>query len=444
MSFAPPRPTRRLLLALLACLPIATLTVLYEPLWILWLICLGALLVLAGLDLLLSPSASELELSLVAPGLVHLGEPTSAELGVSRRGGGKRPAEFELLLELEGPAEAPQSKRARLEASAESAGCEVEIKTLRRGELWCERVHARWSGPLGLLAQVKRVEIGERVAVAPNIEAVRRAAIRMASHSTMMQGAKLLKYIGDGTEFEALREYAPGLNVRDVHWGASARHRKLLCRENRSERNHRVIVALDTGALMREPLQGLPRLDHAINAGLLLSLLSLRMGDRVGLFGFDAEVRSYSAPQPGVHTMRRLLQQSAELRYSPLETNFTLGLTALRTKLRRRAIVVIFTDFIDPTSAELMIEHVGLLSKRHVVLFVALRDVWLDALVASPAEDLEGLGRGVVADSLRRDREVVLQRLKRRGVFCIDAAPEEVGVALINRYLDVHRRELVS
>ncbi len=434
------RPTRTFLLGMFAGIPIALLTIFYEPMWMIWVAYVGIWCALGGVDLLLAPGKRGLQLSVQAPGLMHLGEPTPVLMDVQTAS--PSGARIELLLEAEGPVEEPETQLVKLDAG--TGQCELELDPSRRGELWLERVHMRWSGPLRLFSQVKQVPVERKVAVAPNIEAVRRAAIRMASHNAMLQGAKLLKFIGDGTEFESLREYTPGLNIRDVHWGASARHRKLLCRENRSERHHRVIIALDTGALMREPLEGLPKLDHAINAGLLLGFLSLKMGDQVGLFGFDAEVRSYLAPQPGVRNMKRLLKQSAELKYSPLETNFTLGMSSLRAKLRRRAIIVVFTDFMDSVSAELMVENLGLMSKKHVILFVAIRDASLDRISAQRPTSLHDMNRAVVAGDMRREREVVLMRLRRQGIFCIDGAPGEISVDLINRYLDVHRRELVS
>lgn len=428
---------------MLAGLPVAMLTIFYEPMWMLWAAYATVCCLLASLDLLLAPSKDELQVRVRTPAFVHLGEPAELVVEVEREeGAGRGSGGVEVLLELEGPVESVDVFEVSVyELKTEE---EVEVFPTRRGKVLVERAHLRWTGPMGLFARVSCVEIQAEVSVAPNIMAVRRAALRMASHNALMQGAKLLKFIGDGTEFESLREYMPGLNIRDIHWGATARHRKLLCRENRSERNHRVILAIDTGALMREPLDGMPRLDHAINAALMLGFVSLKMGDQVGLLAFDSEVRSYLAPQPGLHTMQRLLKQSAELRYSPFETNFTLAMSTLKMRLRRRAIIVVFTDFMDSVSAELMVENLGRLSKKHVILFVAVRDHTVEQIASMLPATLEDINRAVVAEELGRERDVVLTRLQRQGVFCIDGAPGEISIALINRYLDVHRRELVA
>jgi len=137
-----------------------------------------------------------------------------------------------------------------------------------------------------------------------------------------------------------------GLDSRVIDWKHSARHRKLLCKEFQTERNHQLVLAFDTGYLMREPIEGMPRLDHAINAALLLAWTSLQGGDLVGVYGFDALVRHYQQPVRGISGFARIQKAASELEYRSEETNFTLGLASLSARLKRRALVILFTDFV--------------------------------------------------------------------------------------------------
>lgn len=435
------RPTRHYLLGLLAGLPLSLAVIVQEHLWMLWVGYVAVWLLVGGLDVLLSLSSARVQVEVEAPRTLHLGEPATLDLLLrAPRWRGKTPVE--VTVEVAGEARAVQAVHMEFNGAGEAYGS-LSLEPERRGMLRVGKVYLRWPGPLGLFMRHATHEVGAQVAVVPNIVAVRRAALRLASHNTFLQGTKLQRYIGDGTEFDALREYTPGLNIRDINWRASARHRKLLCRENRSERNHRVVVAIDTGRMMSEPLDGVPKLDHAINIGLLLGYMSLKVGDQVGLFGFDSQTRGYLAPQPGVRTMQRLLEQSARFEYSTHETNFTRALAELATRLRRRAIVVILTDFNDPIGAELMVENLSWLAKRHLVIFAAIGDPVLDEVADAEPKSLKDLNSAVVAGDMRRDREVVITRLRRRGIFCVDGPPEKISVDLINRYLDIHRRELV-
>jgi uncharacterized protein (DUF58 family) len=248
---------------------------------------------------------------------------------------------------------------------------------------------------------------------------------------------------GDGVEFESLREHAAGLDNRFIDWKRSAKHRKLLSKEFKTERNHQIVLAYDTGHLMLEPIDGLPRLDHAINAGLLLSWISLRSGDLVGSFGFDARIRQYLQPARGMPWFTILQRGTSQLNYNSDETNFTLGLAELNMRLKRRALVVLFTDFIDTTTAELLIQSLQRMSNQHAIVFVTLRDPLLNNIADAAPENFRAVAKSVVAQDFIRERAIVLERLERLGVHCLDVPVNQLAVGLINRYLVVKERGLI-
>ena len=138
-----------------------------------------------------------------------------------------------------------------------------------------------------------------------------------------------------------------------------------------------------------------------------------------------------------------LQRQTASLDYSTGETNFTLGLMSLATRLRRRTLVVLITDFVDTVTAEIMVENLSRLASRHLVLCITLKDPGLIASAEQAPRSSEALSRAVVASDLLREREVVLLRLRRLGIHCIDAPVGSVSTELINRYMEIKRRELV-
>ncbi len=171
-------------------------------------------------------------------------------------------------------------------------------------------------------------------------------------------------------------------------------------------------------------------------------MVFLRTGDRVGLIGFAEKIRTWAEPAGGMHAFARLQALSAEIAYHRVETNFTLALAELSTRLKRRSLVVLFTDVLDTVTAELMIANVTRLARRHLVLFVAVNDPEVESRALARPRDLESLHEAVVASGFQREREVVLERLRRAGAFCIDAAPTEFSMALVNRYIELKRREL--
>ena len=214
---------------------------------------------------------------------------------------------------------------------------------------------------------------------------------------------------------------------------------RLLARENESERNNQIVFAFDCGAAMCEPVEGLPRIDRAVTAALTTAYVALRAGDRVSLFGFAAHPQVSTPFVSGSRQFHRLQSAAAGLDYHAEEPNFTLALSTLSARLQRRSLVVLFSEFTDPTSAELMIENVGRLVERHRVLFVVLADAELAGLAAQEPASLQAVAMAVTATTLQRQRAIVLQRLRQMGVRVVEAPFAEFGTRLLDAYLSVKR-----
>jgi uncharacterized protein (DUF58 family) len=433
------RPTRRAILVAAAGLLVALLPTLAPWLWPAWPLFLGGFALALGADLLLAPPRRQVACTVDLPGSIAIGEEAVALLKV--RVPSDRPLPVTVAVDLSEKL-VPQPPL-RETIGSEGAVLSCPLVPTRRGRIAVLRASIRVTGPLGLLDSTSRVGLAAESAVVPDLRPVRTTALRFASERELRSGLKIERYRGDGTEFDSLREHAQGDDPRVLDWKASAHHHRLVSRQFRAERNHQVILAVDTGHLMCEPLAGIPKVDHAVSSALLLAYVSLRAGDRVGLLSFDAKVGVWAAPQGKVQSFEALSRLASRIDYSDAETNFTLGLTSLGQRLSRRSLVVVLTDFVDTVTAELMTENLDRLARRHAVIFVALRDPGLAALAGAPPDDALRLHRAVVAASLLRDREVVLAHLRRRGIHALDASPAEVGPQLLNTYLEIKRRERI-
>jgi uncharacterized protein (DUF58 family) len=435
------RPSLRAVLIFAAGLPAALFLVIYDA--ALWPFSFdyGALALLAiATDAFLSLPGRYLRLDVALPERLFIGETGAIAVTLSAAAY-RRPVRVELLAEQRGDLDPPEMVGADL-AAASDARAELPLVPRRRGKVSVDAVWARWRGPLKLVQRTRRLAVDRAIDVVPNIRGVQRAALQFFAREAIF-GVKVQTESGEGAEFESLREYVPGLDSRFIDWKHSARHRKLVCKEFKTERNHPVVLCFDTGYLMREPIEGIPRLDHAINAGLLLAWISLQGGDLVGTYGFDAAVRHYRAPLRGIASFVRIQQATAELAYHHDETNFTLGLAGLSARLKRRALIVLFTDFVDTVTAELLVESVQRVASRHVVVFVTLRDSLLQQTVDAAPDDFERVAEAVIAHDFLRDRSIVFERLDRMGVHCLDVPSRGLSIALINRYLLVKQRGLI-
>jgi uncharacterized protein (DUF58 family) len=317
-----------------------------------------------------------------------------------------------------------------------------EAKPIRRGEAQLTRAFVRWRGPLGLAWRQSETALDHRIAVTADLGSIERYAQRLFSR-TFVHGLKPMRDRGDGSEFDALAKFEQGMDPRMVDWKQSARHMVLLAKEVRAERNHQLCFAIDTGRLMCEPVEGVPRVDAALNAALLLAYVGLKLGDRVSFFGFDARPHLATGFVAGPGAFTQLQALTATIDYSTEETNFTLSLSMLAERLKRRSMVVVFTDFADTISAELMIENVTRLTRRHMVVFVTFRDEELETMRSAAPQSAGDVSRAVIAQQLLNERDVVLTRLKRLGVHIVSTTRAQLGPELVRAYDELRRQERV-
>ena len=434
-------PTLRAVFLMLIGLPVMLAISLLAPhLWIIsagWIAGVGALIVI---DTLLGAAVRHYSARISLPPLLYVGGQDDVRIELEFTAG-PLPERIEIQLETNEllGAQAPHGLRGwdgRIRAHRFS------VTPVRRGRAKVVKLWSRWRGPLGLIQKRHIQPLNIDVPVTPNVRWVRDEAIRMFSRDAAF-GIKTQIDRGDGSEVDALREFASGMDRRAIDWKHSARHRHLLAKEFKTERNHNIVLAFDTGRLMSEPLAGLTRLDRAIAAGLLLAYVSLRNGDRTMFNGFAARPGASSGFLTGTSSFPRAQAVVAEMDYSEDEANFTLALSSLAGQLERRSLIIIFSDFVDTISAELMLENIKRLTDRHLVLFATFEDAALAQMADAAPDTAEDVARAVIADTLLAERDIVFRRLQRMGVQIIESTPEQFGAELVSRYLQIKKRDML-
>lgn len=311
-----------------------------------------------------------------------------------------------------------------------------DLLARRRGLAILGPIDLRWTGRLGLVRRLHTGTATEDLLVTPDIRPVLTEAPRLIAEDARA-GLAAQPWRGDGGDFDTLVQFRPGIDRRRIDWKASARHADLVAKEYRAERDNNVVLAIDCGRLMMAEADGLTRLDRAITAALLTGAVALRSGDKVGLFGFGARPRAVLPPRAGLEAFAGLQRAMAGLDYAAEETNFALSLSVLAGRLDRRSLILLFTDFVDTTTAELMMRAAGRLLKRHLLVCVVPRDEALAATALARPETPEDVARAVVAGDLLRERQLVMARLHQLGVDVIEAPAALMGPGLVRHYLAI-------
>jgi len=433
-------PSNRLLALLVATLPLSLLPVFLPWLTPLTLVAWAAFVAALAVDFVVLVRTRP-EVKVKHPEFAAVGAAFGCDVELDHGSGVALP--IDVLLAVARPLIGPPTAHQRLAPGARAM--RIEVAAPHRGLGGVLAVHTRLFGPLGLIARIDRSERGcGPVHVVPDADAIDKKARQLVGSQPLLQGAKRETWTGEGREFESLQGYSAGMDVRAIDWKASARHQALRVRRFHVERRQRIVICLDVGRAMRDPLDGLERLDHAVQAGLVLAKAALYAGDLVGLHAYGSTPKAWVPVRGGLAQGGHLRRACADLLAENRDTNHVLGLHDLLGRVRRRSMIAVFTEFSDATTAELMIEVLGQLARRHVVVFVALGDPLLDAPLAATPSDSVDLARAIVASSLSERREAVLVRLARLGIHVVHAKAGVAANAVVERYVRIKSRGLIG
>jgi len=436
-------PTPRLVLLALAPLALAVATAFDTALLVPMLAADGGLLLLALLDAALAGGRS-IAVTREAPAVLSVGRANVVRLRL-RSTAGRR---LDVTVTDDRPPEVAVSDlpaRATLAARGR-ATVAYHLHPSRRGAVELGDHHVRYPSPLGLWQRQVRLPARDRLKVYPDVTAVRvyELLARQSRENLLVRAVRLR---GGENEFERLRDYGRDDEYRNIDWKATARRGRLIVREYQQERNQTLVCLLDCGRLMTAESDGLAQLDHALNAVLMLAHVAARGGDQLGLMAFDARVRSYLPPAGGRRAAQRVAQAMYDVHANLVETDFESAFAELGKRLRKRALVVLFTQVIDDISAQAVLRQVRSLRPRHLPLCVLFRDTDLDRL-AEPAAGLAAAPDGdlytaaAAAETiLWRDR--LVRDLKTGGALVLNVPARQTTPAIINRYLQIKAQHLL-
>ena len=424
------------LLALICVLPIAV-----SP-WpaTIFVVLLLLLVLLVVVDSALAANTRALRVTRFGDTSARLGQPVDAVLEV-RNEGSRR---FRGMVRDGWPPSACSDPRIHHidVPSGQSTRAVTRLSPLRRGDLQSQLVTVRSIGPLGLAGRQRSHTVPGMIRILPPFLSRKHLPSRLA-RLREIDGLLPVLIRGQGTEFDSLREYVVGDDVRSIDWRASARRADVVVRTWRPERDRRVVIVLDSGRTSagrvgvdptnRDP-GGWPRLDWSLDAALLLAALASRAGDHVDFLAHDRTTRAAVFGASRTDLLAQLVTAMAPLEPELVESDATAMVAAVQRRVRRRALVVLLTDLNASALDEGLMPVLPRLSARHRVIVAAVADPRIDQLATGRA-DAAQVYDAAAAERARNDRRAIAWRLRHTGVEVVDALPEDIAPALADRYL---------
>jgi uncharacterized protein (DUF58 family) len=429
-----PLPTRRLAIVLALASVVA---------WTLsgdgWSTLLGidaGILALALVDAFAGPSPRKVRVERVLPNGVTLG----AEADVSWTA--RNPSRFGVRVSFAdelAPSLRPSTRRVSGRIPGRGAlRATARLRPARRGRFTPTRLVVRVAGPLGLGARQGVQQVPGELRVFPSFRSKDDAELRIRKARLLEVGLRSARGRGGGTEFDQLREYGVDDEFRRVDWAATARLGKPIVRTYRAERNQTVVTLLDNGRVMAGRVDGVPRVEHAMDAVMALTTVATGLGDRCGLVAFDREVRSIVPPRHGTGQLARVVEALYDLEPALVESNYADAFTETLARFRRRTMLVILTDLVEVSVNEWLVPALPLIVREHLVVVAGVADPDIARWASSSdGDDVATTYRRAAAVSAVAQRRRVAARLRGLGATVVDASPGRLAPALADAYLQI-------
>jgi uncharacterized protein (DUF58 family) len=319
----------------------------------------------------------------------------------------------------------------------------------QRGDVPLGNLYLRYQSALRVAERWAVADVSERARVLPNLEQAKQQTLFLIRSRQVEMERRRKRMRGVGREFESLREYRSGDELRNICWTATARRSKLITRVFQVERSQSVWIVLDAGRLLRAQIVQvrtslrLSKLDYAVDAALALAQVAMHSGDRVGLLAYGRQVQQNVNAGRGASHLRQIVESLAVVRTEPYEADHARAARALLSENKRRSLIVWITDLAETASTPEVVEYALQMTRRHLVLFAAVGQPDLNELAARRPETEEDMFRYIAAIEIIQRRELLLRRLRQQGVLALELMPGVLASALVNQYLDIKDRSLI-
>ena len=437
-------------ISFLPTLRLIRLLIIGAPLWLLalsiplgWLVGLSYLLLLAALcwrDHRTIPSAADLAAARRLPPRMAFDVEQQITLVLTNRSA--RAVHAAVRDELPDAVESTDELPAVVIPPNGAAQLRYTIRPLRRGAHDFGAVVVRVPGAYGLTVRQISLAVPDKIKVYPHFRGADRYQLLARIDQREEIVRKPRSFRAAGTDFESLRPYIAGEDPRNIDWKATARRAAPISRNKQVEKGQQLAVMLDAGRLMAETIGAYSKLEHALNAAVMLSYVVQKRGDALTVASFSNKIESFLPNLRGPSLMARVLESLYAVQVRPVESDYWQAIAQMMTLLRRRSLVILLTDVLDASASAGLINNLSRAADKHLVLCVVLNEPAIGAIARMiPRTVEETYHKAAACDHLRR-RRLALESMRGRGILVLEADPAHLSIQLVRRYLEIRQADL--
>jgi len=320
---------------------------------------------------------------------------------------------------------------------------EYFLRPRERGEYYFGKLNIYVSSPLRLVARRFIFGEGQLVPTYPSYQQLRKYDMMAFSNRLFDYGLKKIRRIGHTMEFEQIKEYVSGDDIRTINWKATAKKNQLMVNQFQDERSQSVYMVIDKGRVMKMPFNGLSLLDYAINATLVLSNVILKKQDKAGMFAFSRKVENRVAAERKSTQMQKVLETLYNIKTDFFESDFGRLYADVKKNITQRSLIILYTNFETLDGLKRQLPYLKGIAKSHMLVVVFFENIELEELTNQKAANIQEIYDQVIAEKFAFEKRLIVNELRKYGIYSVLTKPESLTIDSINKYLEIKARGLL-
>lgn len=317
------------------------------------------------------------------------------------------------------------------------------LRPTERGEYTFGRINFYASSPLKLVSKRYTFENNQMVPTYPSYIQLKKYDLMAFSNNLLQYGLKKIRRLGHTMEFEQIKEYVSGDDIRTINWKATAKRNLLMVNQFQDEKSQNVYMIIDKGRVMQMPFNGLSLLDYAINATLVLSNVIIKKQDKAGMFTFSKKVENYVAAEKRQGQMQLVMENLYNIKTDFFESDFSRLYVSIKKNITHRSLIMLYTNFETVDSLYRQLPYLKGIAKNHLLVIVFFNNTELDYLIHKKVENVQEIYDQVIAEKFAFEKRLIVNELRKYGIYSVLTQPENLTLDTINKYLEIKARGIL-
>jgi uncharacterized protein (DUF58 family) len=328
-------------------------------------------------------------------------------------------------------------------SSGKSKSISYQLRPTQRGEYHFGNLNIYVSSVINLVAKRFIFNSGTMVPTYPSFKQLKKFELLNINQNSLDYGLKKVRRLGHTMEFEQIKEYVLGDDMRTINWKATAKKNQLMVNQFQDEKSQPIYSVIDKGRIMKMPFDGLSLLDYAINASLVISNIALKKQDKAGIFSFSKKVENMVVAERRNSQMQYVLEALYNIKTDFFESDFSRLYTSIKNNITQRSLLLLYTNFETLDGLNRQLPYLKAIAKSHLLVIIFFKNTELDSLINDKAQTVQQVYDKVIAEKFAFEKRLIVNELKKYGIYSILTTPENLTIDTINKYLEIKARGLL-